>query len=182
MADEIEEILLDEAAIERLVKELAVRISQDYAGGEVVLVCVLKGAALFCADLARSITVPTTIEFVQAASYGAGRSSSRDVRIKKDLDMDIAGKHVLLVDTIVDSGDTLQCLFAALAARQPASLKAVVLLDKACRRASPVPIAYRGIEIPDRFVVGYGMDCAEKYRALPYIAALKSDSDEKTGQ
>lgn len=167
-------MLFDERTIGRRTAELGVRISGDYAGKELVLVCVLKGAALFTADLMRRITIPVTIEYLQAASYGSGTAASCDIVIKKDIDGDIRGKHVLLVDTIIDSGRTMACLFNRFSEREPASLNAVVLLDKISRRVVAVPIAYRGFEIADRFVVGYGMDCGEQYRNVPYIAVLKT--------
>jgi hypoxanthine phosphoribosyltransferase len=170
---DIEEILFDEEAIAAKVGELALLISRDYAGKEPVLVCVLKAAAVFTTDLARCLTCPVTIEFIQAGSYGASATSSRNVLIKKDIETDIRGRHVLLVDTIIDTGETMDCLLRRFAERKPASLNIVVLLDKKCKRAVEVPVAYKGIEIPDRFVVGYGMDFGEKYRNLPYIAALR---------
>ncbi len=169
---EIQETLFDEQTISEKVRELADQISKDYAGKDLVLVCILKGAAVFSADLLRHISLPVTAEFVQAASYGASTTSSRTIIIKKDIGTDIKGKHVLLVDTIIDTGDTLDCLFKKFSERGPASLKIVALLDKRSRRIVDVPIAYLGFEIPDKFVVGYGMDYGEKYRDLPYIAVV----------
>ncbi|HEY6012130.1 MAG TPA: hypoxanthine phosphoribosyltransferase [Nitrospirota bacterium] len=174
--EDIEEILFDEQAIKEKVRELAASIAKDYAGKELVLVCILKGAAVFTADLMRHLSMKVTIEYIQAASYGSSTISSRAIIIKKDLESDIRGKDVLLVDTIIDTGATLERLFSLLRERGPASLNAVVLLDKKSRRASGVRFAYRGFEIADRFVVGYGMDFGEKYRNLPYIAALRSDA------
>jgi len=171
----IQAILFDEQTIAEKVLEIADRISRDYAGKELVLVCILKGAVVFTADLMRRLTLSVTVEFVQAASYGASTSSSRTITIKKDLDIDIKGRHVLLVDTIVDTGETLERLFRKFAEREPASLKAVALLDKKSRRTIGIPIAYGGFVIPDKFVVGYGMDCGEKYRNLPYIAVINSE-------
>jgi hypoxanthine phosphoribosyltransferase len=171
---EIQEILFDEQTIARKVKELAHRISRDYAGKEMVLVSILKGAVVFTADLMRLITIPLIVDFVCASSYGMSTESSRKIHIKKDLDTDINGKHVLIADTIVDTGETLSYLFKRLFERDPASLKTVALLDKKCKRTAEVPITYRGFEIPDKFVVGYGMDCGEQYRNLPYIAAVKT--------
>lgn len=168
------EILFDEAAIAGKVRELAGRISRDYAGKELVLVCILKGAAVFTADLMRGITIPVSVEFLQAASYGASTTSSRNIMIKKDLDCDIEGKHVLLVDTIIDTGETMYFLLKKFADRRPASLRAAALLDKRCRRMVDVPVAYIGFEIPDTFVVGYGMDYGERYRNLPSIAKLST--------
>jgi hypoxanthine phosphoribosyltransferase len=171
---EIQEILFDEKTIAAKVDELAARISQDYAGKDLLLVSVLKGAVLFTADLMRRISIPVTIDFISASSYGVNTESSRKVQIKKDLDTDIAGKHVLIVDTIVDTGETMNCLLNLLSERKPASLKVAALLDKKSRRLIDIPLAYRGFEIPDRFVVGYGMDFAEKHRNLPYIAVIKA--------
>jgi len=170
---EIQEIFFDAREIDRKVKELAARISKDYEGKDVVLICVLKGAITFTADLMRRLTMPVELDFARAASYGSSTTASGDVSITKDIDADIKDRHVLLVDGIVDSGKTLDCLRRRYAARGPASLKAVVLLDKRSRRTVDVPIEYIGYEIPDRFVVGYGMDCSEKHRNLPYIAEIK---------
>jgi len=169
---EIQEIIFDAQTIENRVRELATKISRDYAGRETVLVCILKGSVVFTADLMRRLSIPVTVEFIQAASYGASTVSSRSVIIKKDLEADISGKHVLLVDTIVDTGETLHYLFDKFRERGPAGLEAVVLLDKKSRRTVGVPLAYVGFEIPDKFVVGYGMDYKERYRALPMIAAI----------
>jgi hypoxanthine phosphoribosyltransferase len=170
---EIQEILFDARAIDRKVNELAARISKDYEGKDVVLICVLKGAITFTADLMRRLTMPVELDFARAASYGSSTTALGDVSITKDIDADIKDRHVLLVDGIVDSGKTLDCLRRRYAARGPASLKAVVLLDKRSRRTVDVPIEYIGYEIPDRFVVGYGMDFSEKHRSLPYIAEIK---------
>ena len=168
----IGDILFDERMIGRKVSALAERISHDYEGKDLIMIGILKGAFVFTADLARAVSLPIRIEFVQAASYGAGTTSSQTIVMRKDSDTDLRGKHVLLVDTIIDSGQTLAYLFKTFSARGPASLNAVTLLDKTSRRIVPVPIAYQGFEIPDVFVVGYGMDYGEKYRNLPYIAAL----------
>jgi hypoxanthine phosphoribosyltransferase len=170
---EIQEILFDEATILAKVSELAVRISHDYAGTELVMVPILKGACVFAADLMRRITVPTTVDFISASSYGLATESSRKISVTKDLDTHISGRHVLLVDTIIDTGKTVQYLARMLSERDPASLHIAVLLDKKCRREAEVPLAYRGFEIPDRFVAGYGMDCRELYRNLPQIVIVK---------
>ena len=170
---EIEEILLDQETIDKKVSELAGLIVQDYAGKDLVLVCILKGAITFTADLMRRIPFSITLDFVQASNYGMGTAPSREIRIKKDIETDIKGRHVLLVDCIIDSGETIDCLLKRYGERNPASLKAVVLADKRSRRTIDVPLAYRGFEIPDKFVVGYGVDCGEQYRNLPYIAALR---------
>lgn len=166
------EILFNEQAIEQKVAELAGRISHDYAGKELVLVCILKGAAIFAADLSRQLTVPVALDFVHVSSYGSATVSSRTMTVKKDIDIDIRGKNVLLVDGIVDTGDTVKYLAERYGERGPASIKVAALLDKRSRRTADVRLDYRGFEIPDVFVVGYGMDCGEKYRNLPYIAAI----------
>lgn len=171
---DVTQVLYDKEVIASKVEELAHRISADYAGRELVLVCILKAAAIFTADLVRSLTVPVVVEFIQAASYGASTTPSRDVVIVQDLKTDIADRHVLLVDTIVDTGETLHALSGLLSKRNPASLRAAVLLDKKCRRVADAPVDYCGFEIPDAFVVGYGMDCGERFRNLPYIAVLES--------
>lgn len=171
---EIQEILFDEQTIAKKVDELAARISKDYAGKDLVLVGILKGGVMFMADLMRRISIPVAIDFVCASSYGKATISTREIRITKDIGTDIKGRHVLLVDMIIDSGETLDFLFRKMAEKGPASLKAVVLLDKKPRRTVDVPLAYRGFEIPDKFVVGYGVDCAEQCRNLPYIAAVKT--------
>jgi hypoxanthine phosphoribosyltransferase len=168
------EILFDEQALEQKVLELAAQISRDYAGKDLLLVCILKGAAIFFADLARRLTIPAMLEFAQASSYGSGTVSQRVVTVTKDIASDIRGRHVLLVDGIIDTGTTMDFLLKRYRARGPASLKVAVLLDKHAHRTIAVPIGYRGFEIPDRFVVGYGMDSGEQYRNLPYIAAVKA--------
>ncbi len=178
MINETQEILFDEQTIAKKVDELAAQISKDYAGKDLVLVGILKGAVLFMADLMRRISIPVTIDFVSASSYGMATVSSREIRITKDISADIKGRHVLLVDMIIDTGETLDCLFRKTAEKGPASLRAVVLLDKKPRRTVDVPLAYRGFEIPDKFVVGYGVDCAEQCRNLPYIAALKTAAEK----
>jgi hypoxanthine phosphoribosyltransferase len=174
MIDEVQEILFDDQAITEKVREIAARISADYAGKELVLICILKGAAVFTADLMRSLTLPVTLEFVQAASYGASTTASKKVTVENHSTIDISGKHVLLVDTIIDTGETMAHLFDAFAGRGPVSLGAVALLDKRSRRTAKVSVKYCGFEIPDRFVVGYGMDYEEKHRNLPYIAVIKT--------
>jgi hypoxanthine phosphoribosyltransferase len=177
---EIREILFDEPAIARKVGELAGAISRDYAGRDLLVVPVLNGACVFAADLMRLLTVPVSVDFVCVSSYGDSMESSRRVVVRKDLDTDIGGKHVLLVDTIVDNGVTISFLMKQLMERNPASLKVAALLDKKCRRTSDVRIDYRGFEIPDRFVVGYGLDYAQRFRNLPYLA-LVSAAPEKSG-
>jgi hypoxanthine phosphoribosyltransferase len=169
---EIQHILFDRAAITAKVGELAQRISADYAGKELTVVCILKAASMFTADLVRCLTIPAYVEFIQASSYGMSATSSLDVVIVHDLKTGIENRHVLLVDTIIDTGRTLHALLKLLGARKPASMKVAVLLDKKDRRVIDVPVAYRGFEIPDEFVVGYGMDCRDQFRSLPYIAVV----------
>lgn len=168
-----QEILFPEPSIVQTVHALAARISEDYSGRNLIVISVLRGALVFTADLIRRLTVPVTVDFVHASSYGMGTVSTREIRIKKDIETEIAGKHVLMVDCIIDTGETMDFLLKRYAARNPASLHAAVFLDKRSRRAVDVPLAYVGHVIPDRFVVGYGMDCADLYRNLPYIAAVK---------
>jgi hypoxanthine phosphoribosyltransferase len=174
MDDDLE-ILFDEQAIDRMVRELGERISRDYAGGDLVLVGVLKGAALFLADLARAVSIPVEMDFLQASSYGQGTASTGAVRISRDLSRDVRGRNVLVVDCIIDSGRTLAAVLAKLREQQPASLKAVVLLDKRSRRTAQAAVDYAGFDVPDRFLVGYGLDRAGQYRNLPFIAVLKQE-------
>jgi len=170
-------ILFNEQKIEQRVTALAQDISRDYAGKEVVAVCILKGALVFFADLVRSITVPVSVDLIQASSYGSDTVSSRNLIITRDITTDIRGKHVLLIDTIIDTGETMACLYKRFSEQCPASLAVVGLLDKKNRRTVEIPVTYKGFEIPDLFVVGYGMDYGEKYRNLPYIAVLNSSYD-----
>jgi hypoxanthine phosphoribosyltransferase len=169
----IGKILFYEQTIADKVNELASQISKDCEGKELVLICILKGAMTFTADLTRRLTVPVIIECIQASSYGGKITSSDDIRIKQGAEIDLTGRHVLLVDTIIDTGKTMNRLLQKFRTQHPASLGVVALLDKKSRRTADVEITYRGFEIPDTFVVGYGMDSAEQYRNLPYIAALK---------
>ena len=169
------EILLEEDAIQTRIRELGREISSDYAGRELLLVGVLKGAVFFMADLMRVITVPCEIDFMAISSYGASTDSSGVVRILKDLDINIEGRHVLVVEDIVDSGLTLSYLVRNLESREPASLEVCSLLTKPGRREMEVDIRYVGFEIPNRFVIGYGLDFAERYRNLPYVGVLHPD-------
>ena len=172
----LDHILIDETALQRRVAELGQAISADYQGQDLMLVCVLKGGVAFLTDLMRRITVPHEIDFMAISSYGGQRTeSSGVVRILMDLHADIAGRHVLLVEDIVDSGRTMDYLLRALQARNPASLRVCTLLSKPCRRAVDVPLDYIGFDIPDDFVLGYGLDFDEKYRNLPYVAVLKQN-------
>ena len=174
---DIQEILIDEQTIANKVAELAGRISKDYAGEDLLLVGILKGAVVFLSDLMRGISMPVEIDFIHASSYGKGAVPSGRIRLKKDIEADIRGRHVLLVDCIIDTGETLDYLFRMLSERRPGSLEAAVLLDKKPRRTVEVSLKYRGFEIPDKFVVGYGVDCGEQYRNLPYIAAVRTNPD-----
>jgi hypoxanthine phosphoribosyltransferase len=170
------EVLIEQEALRRRVIELGEEISHDYAGRDLLLVGVLKGAVFFMADLMRRLTIPCEIDFMAISSYGAGTDSSGVVRILKDLDINIEGRDVLVVEDIIDSGLTLSYLIRNLEARQPASLEICALLTKPGRREIDVPVRYVGFEIPNRFVVGYGLDFAERYRNLPYVGVLEADS------
>jgi hypoxanthine phosphoribosyltransferase len=174
--EETHRILFNEQAIEQRVTELARDISRDYAGKQVVAICILKGALVFFTDLVRCITVPVFVDFIQASSYGSGTVSSRELTITKDISIDIRNRHVLLIDTIIDTGETMAYLYKRFSEQGPASLAIVGLLDKKPRRTVEVPIAYKGFEIPDVFVVGYGMDYGEQHRNLPYIAVVDNDT------
>ncbi|MFO7572133.1 MAG: hypoxanthine phosphoribosyltransferase [Gaiellaceae bacterium] len=169
------EILIDEATLRARVVELGAEVSVDYAGRDLLLVGVLKGAVFFMADLMRELTMPCEIDFMAISSYGAATDSSGVVRILKDLDINVAGRDVLVVEDIIDSGLTLSYLMRSLRARKPASLEIVTLLAKPERREVDVPVRYVGFEIPNRFVIGYGLDFAERYRNLPYVAVLHPD-------
>ncbi len=171
----IGEILVQADHLQRRVRELGAEVSRDYADRELLLVCVLKGAVFFLSDLMRSVDVPCEVDFMAVASYGSSTDSSGVVRILKDLDAPIEGRHVLIVEDIVDSGLTLQYLMRNLRARGPASLEVCALLTKPDRRRAEVAARYIGFEIPDRFVIGYGLDHAERHRNLPYVAALVTD-------
>jgi len=172
---EIERVLLSEVQIRVKVAELAHRIDVDYAGREVLLVGVLKGAVMVMADLARALRTPTAMEFMAVSSYGSSTSSSGVVRILKDLDRDIAGKHVLVVEDIIDSGLTLSWLLRNLRSRGPASIEVVALLRKPeAAQSEKIDVRYVGFDIPDEFVVGYGLDHAERHRDLPFVGLLRT--------
>ena len=166
------EILIDAETLQRRIAELGDEISADYAGRDLLLVGVLKGAVFFLADLMRRLTIPCEIDFMAISSYGASTDSSGVVRILKDLDINIEGRDVLVVEDIIDSGLTLSYLMRNLEAREPASLEICALLTKPERREIDVPVRYTGFEIPNRFVIGYGLDFAERYRNLPYVGVL----------
>jgi hypoxanthine phosphoribosyltransferase len=169
------EILIDEEALQTRIRELGAEISADYEGRDLLLVGVLKGAVFFMADLMRELAVPCEIDFMAISSYGAATDSSGVVRILKDLDINVAGRNVLVVEDIIDSGLTLSYLIRNLRARKPASLEICALLTKPERREIDVAVRYVGFEIPNRFVIGYGLDFAERYRNLPYVAVLHAD-------
>jgi len=169
----IGEILVQPDQLQRRVRELGQQISDDYDGRNPLLIGVLKGAVFFLADLMREITCPCEVDFMAISSYGSSTASSGVVRILKDLDAAIEGRHVLIVEDIVDSGLTLQYLMRNLGARGPASLEVCALLTKPERRKVDLPTRYLGFEIPDKFAIGYGLDFAEHYRNLPYVAALE---------
>jgi hypoxanthine phosphoribosyltransferase len=169
---DIGEILVQADELAHRVRELGAEISRDYAGRNPLLIGVLKGAVFFLSDLMRQIEIPCEVDFMAVASYGSATDSSGVVRILKDLDASIGGRHVLIVEDIVDSGLTLQYLLRNLGARDPISLEVCALLTKPERRKVDLPTRYVGFEIPNRFAVGYGLDHAERYRNLPYVAAL----------
>ena len=171
---DIESIIITADQIRDKIAELAARIDADYADREVLLVGVLKGAAMFMSDLARALQRPSTMEFMAVSSYGSSHRTSGVVRILKDLDRDISGEHVLVVEDIIDSGLTLSWLLKNLQSRAPASMEIVSLLRKSDAAKVELDVKYVGFEIPNAFVVGYGLDYAEQYRGLPYIGILKS--------
>ena len=171
--DDVEEILIDSPTVAGRVAELGAQIAADYAGRDPVLVSVLKGSLVFLADLMRSMDLSTSIDLMEVSSYGAATESSGQVRILKDLSGPIEGRHVIVVEDIIDTGLTLNYLLRYLDDKGPASVKVVCLLDKPARRLAEIRIDYTGFTIPDRFVIGYGLDFDERYRNLPYIGVLK---------
>jgi hypoxanthine phosphoribosyltransferase len=173
--DAVGEILIEEDPLQARIAELGAEISREYEGRDLLLVGVLKGAVFFMADLMRELTIPCEIDFMAISSYGAATDSSGVVRILKDLDTNIAGRDVLVVEDIIDSGLTLSYLMRSLKARKPASLEICALLTKPERREIEVPVKFVGFEIPNKFVIGYGLDFAERYRNLPYVAVLHPD-------
>jgi len=175
MRDDLSEIVLTKEQIQERVAELGDAISQDYGDEPVLMIAVLRGAAIFVADLARQVSSPVEIDFMAVSSYGSSTKSSGVVRIIKDLDETIEGRHVLVVEDILDTGLTLKYLLKNLASRQPASLEVCTLLSKVGKQRVPISCKYIGFEVPDEFVVGYGLDYAEKYRNLPYIGVLRPE-------
>ncbi|HQD39063.1 MAG: hypoxanthine phosphoribosyltransferase [Firmicutes bacterium] len=172
---DVESILITTEQLQEKVKELGAQITKDYKGKDLLAVCILKGSVIFFADLLRAIDLPLETDFVAISSYGHSTSSSGVVRLLKDLDQNIQGRNVLVVEDIIDSGLTLKYLLDNLSSRKPASLAVCTLLDKPERRMVDIDLAYNGFSIPDKFVVGYGLDYAEKYRNLPYIGVLKPE-------
>ena len=172
MAEKIR-VLVSEEDVDRRIEELGKQISKDYAGKQVHLICVLKGGVFFLCELAKRITIPVSLDFMSVGSYGDGTQSSGIVKITKDLDESLEGKEVLVVEDIIDSGNTLYYLLDVLKKRGPKSMRLCTLLDKPDRREKDVKVDYVGFEIPDEFVVGYGLDYAQKYRNLPYIGVVE---------
>lgn len=175
MINDVKDVLYSENDLAARVKELADAIQSDYQDKELLVIGVLKGANVFMGDLIRKIELPIQIDFIAASSYGSSTESSGVVKIVKDLDYSIEGKHVLIVEDIIDSGLTLKYLEENFLSRKPASLEICTLLDKPERRKANIAVKYVGFEIPDEFIVGYGIDYAEKYRNLPYVATLKPE-------
>lgn len=175
MKDIIKEVLLTEEEIDAKIKELGKQITKDYKGKNLMLVGILKGAVMFMAELAKNINMPVLMDFMAVSSYGKSSTSTGIVRIIKDLDCSIHDKDILIVEDIIDTGLTLSYLTDNLKKRGAKSVKIVTLLDKPDRRKADVPVDYRGFSIPDEFVVGFGLDYAEQYRNLPYVAALKEE-------
>ncbi len=175
MRDDVEEVLFTEQRVDEIVRRIGKQISEDYQGKDLLLVSVLKGSLIFMADLMRNITIPCSIDFLSVSSYGLGTTTTGEVRILKDLDTSIEGKDVLVVEDILDSGVTLSFLLKNLSARHPKSIKLCTLLDKPERRRVDIKPDYVGSQVEDKFIVGYGLDYAEKYRNLPYIGVLKPE-------
>ena len=175
------EVLIPTEEITKRISELGAEIARDYAGRNPLLIAVLKGACLFLSDLMRAADIPLNVEFIAISSYGAEMRTSGEVRILKDLDVAIEGRHILVVEDIVDTGLTLSYLLANLKSRGAETVKLAALLDKHERREKEVPIDYLGFKIPDKFVVGYGLDFAERYRNLPFIAVLKNPQEAQLG-
>lgn len=166
-------VMISEEDVDKRINEIAQQINKDYAGKSVHLICILKGSIFFTCELAKRITLPVTMDFMSVSSYGGGTESSGTVKIKKDLDEPIAGKDVIVIEDIIDSGRTLSNLLEVLKIRNPKSIRLCTLLDKPERRVVEVPVDYTGFEIPDKFVVGYGLDYDQNYRNLPYIGAVE---------
>ena len=175
MREDIASILLSEEQIHTRVRELGAEISRDYAGKEPLFVGVLKGCFVFMADLMRHVSIPCSMDFMAVSSYKGGTSSTGAVEIQKDLGQNIEGRHIIIIEDILDSGNTLNYLQSYLMTRKPASITIATLMDKPSRRTAPVYAKYSCFEVPDEFVVGYGLDYAQKYRNMPYIGVLKPE-------
>ena len=173
--ENIQEVLVSEKQLKKRIKEMAEEITRDYAGKAPLMVGILRGSVIFMADLVRQIDLPITMDFMVVSSYGAGTVSSGLVNIKKDLEEDIRGRDVIIVEDILDTGNTLVKLTAELLRREPASLKLCVMLDKPSRRTTPIKADYVGFSIPDAYVVGFGLDFDQDYRQLPYVGVLKPE-------
>ena len=174
MASHIEEMISEEQ-IDKRVREIAKQISEDYKGKSVRLICILKGSVFYTCELAKRISIPVTLDFMSVSSYGSGTVSTGDIKIKKDLDHDIEGLNVIVVEDIIDSGNTLSRLVLMLQERGPKDLRICTLLSKPERREVEIDVAYNGFEIPDKFVVGYGLDYDQHYRNLPYVGVIESE-------
>lgn len=175
MREDLQEVLFSEEVLTKKIKELAQQISEDYKGKNLLVVGILKGSVLFAAELIKNISIPCEIDFMAVSSYGNSTETSGVVRILKDLDQDIEGKHILIVEDIVDTGVTLSYLLKYLKARKASGIDIVALLNKQARRRVEIDVKYVGFEVPDAFIVGYGIDYAEKYRNLPCIGILKPE-------
>lgn len=175
MLEDIKSVLISQSELDAKVSELGARISSDYAEKKLLVLSVLKGASVFMSDLIRKITIPIQIDFMAASSYGKGTSTTGSVKIIKDLDIDVSGFDILIVEDILDSGVTLSKLIKILESRGPKSVNVCALLSKPSRRKVEVPVKYEGFIVPDEFVVGYGLDYAEYYRNLPFIGVLKEE-------
>ena len=175
MLNDIKKVLVSEQELKEMVTRMGAQISKDYEGKNLLVISVLKGAAIFMSDILRAITIPCQIDFMAASSYGAGTETKGSVKILKDLDIDVKGFDILIVEDILDSGVTLSNIVKLLESRNANSVKVCTLLSKPARRKVEVPVAYEGFEVPDEFVVGYGLDYAELYRNLPFIGVLKEE-------
>jgi hypoxanthine phosphoribosyltransferase len=175
LADDIAQVLISEEQIKERTRQLARQLDDDYRGKDLLMICVLKGGVMFLADLMRALSIPHAIDFMATSSYGSTTESSGVVRILKDLDGPIEGRHVLVVEDIIDTGLTLHYLLRILQQRKPASIRVCTLLNKQSRRKIDVPIDYTGFDIPNAFVIGYGLDYAQLYRNLPFVGVLKPE-------
>ncbi|WP_443662453.1 hypoxanthine phosphoribosyltransferase [Clostridium sp.] len=175
MNNDIKEVLYNEEQLRDKIRLMGAKISKDYYGKDLILIGILKGSVIFMSDLLKEITIPCKMDFMAVSSYGNSTKTSGVVRILKDLDFEIQGKHVLIVEDIIDSGVTLKYLMKCLSARKPSSLEIICLLNKPERRKVDIDVKYVGFDVPDFFIVGFGMDYAEKYRNLPYVGILKDE-------